>query len=241
VTSIVLSLCITVLSKLYSQEPGLLTCQSQLNRVRCRKSPQHQVKKQRLVPFTSGHGNKTDTGAVLILEAKGKLARFEQTILPHLDAAYNLARWLTRDEQDAQDMVQEAYLRAFKFFDAFRGGDGRAWVLTIVRNTCYTWLHQNRAHEITTVFDEETHSVDSDTSNPATLVLRSADHQLLRQALDELPVEFREVMVLRDLEGFSYKEIGDIANIPTGTVMSRLARARERLKKILRGLLKEKL
>ena len=114
------------------------------------------MKKQRLVPFTSGHGNKTDTGAVLILREKDRLARFEQTILPHLDAAYNLARWLTRDEHDAEDMVQEAYLRAFKFFNAFRGVDGRAWLLTIVRNTCYTWLQQNRAHEITTMFDEYT-------------------------------------------------------------------------------------
>jgi RNA polymerase sigma-70 factor (ECF subfamily) len=119
--------------------------------------------------------------------------------------------------------------------------DGRAWLLTIVRNTCYTWLHQNRAHEMTTAFDEEIHTVDSDTSNPATLALRSADQQILTKALDELPVEFREVVVLRDLEGFSYKEIAGISNIPTGTVMSRLARARERLKKILCGEPKEKL
>jgi RNA polymerase sigma-70 factor (ECF subfamily) len=174
------------------------------------------------------------------VEEKDKTARFEQTVLPYMDAAYNLARWLTRNEHDAQDMVQEAYLRAFKFFHAFRGVDGRAWLLTIVRNTCYTWLHQNRAHEITTMFDEEIHCVDSDTSNPATLALRSADHQLLREALDELPVEFREVVVLRDLEGFSYKEIADIANIPAGTVMSRLARARERLKQVLCNRLKEK-
>src|SRR5262245_58955952 len=137
-------------------------------------------------------------------------------------------------------MVQEAYLRAFKFFYAFRVVAGRAWLLTIVRNTSYTWLHQNRAHEMTTTFDEEMHSVDSDTSNPATLALQSDEHQVLTQALGELPVEFREVVVLRDLEGFSYKEIADIANIPTGTVMSRLARARERLKTILCGT-KEKL
>jgi len=136
------------------------------------------VKKQRLVPFTSGHGNKTDTGAVLILREKDRLARFEQTILPHLDAAYNLARWLTRDEHDAEDMVQEAYLRAFKFFNAFRGVDGRAWLLTIVRNTCYTWLQQNRAHEITTMFDEEIHSVDSDASNPATLATNKSSERL---------------------------------------------------------------
>jgi RNA polymerase sigma factor (sigma-70 family) len=174
------------------------------------------------------------------VEEKDKRARFEQTVLPYMDAAYNLARWLTRNEQDAQDMVQEAYLRAFKFFNAFRGVDGRAWLLTIVRNTCYTWLHQNRAHEITTMFDEGIHSVDSETSNPATLALRSADQQLLREALDELPVEFREVVVLRDLEGFSYKEIAGITNIPAGTVMSRLARARERLKQVLCNRLKEK-
>ena len=174
------------------------------------------------------------------MEQKDKLARFEQTILPHLDAAYNLARWLTRNDHDAEDMVQEAYLRAFKFFSAFHGVDGRAWLLTIVRNTCYTWLQQNRAHEMTTVFDEEIHSIDSDTADPATLTLRNAEHELLKQALDELPVEFREAVILRDLEGFSYKEIADIANVPTGTVMSRLARARERLKRLLFDRLKEK-
>jgi RNA polymerase sigma factor (sigma-70 family) len=179
-------------------------------------------------------------GAVLTLGDKGKLASFEQIILPHLDAAYNLARWLTRNEHDAEDMVQEAYLRAFKFFDGFHGADARAWLLTIVRNTCYTWLRQNRAHEVTTLFDEQIHSSDSEISNPAALALQSADHQLLRQALEELPVEFREVVVLRDLEGFSYKEISDIANVPTGTVMSRLARARERLKQFLCNRMKEK-
>ena len=175
------------------------------------------------------------------MEEKDKLGRFERTVLPHLDAAYNLARWLTRNEHDAEDMVQEAYLRAFKFFNAFQGVDGRAWVLTIVRNTCYTWLQQNRAHEVTTMFDEEIHSVDSsDISNPANLALQSADNRLLKEALDELPLEFREVVVLRDLEGFSYKEIAGIANIPAGTVMSRLARARERLKQLVCNRLKEK-
>jgi len=173
------------------------------------------------------------SGAGLKLKEKDKLARFEQTILPYMDAAYNLARWLTRNEHDAEDMVQEAYSRAFKFFDGFREVDARAWLLTIVRNTCYTWLQQKRAHEITTVFDEEIHTAANDTSNPATLALHSADQQILRQALDELPVEFREVVVLRDLEGFSYKEIAEITNIPRGTVMSRLARARERLKQLL--------
>jgi RNA polymerase sigma-70 factor (ECF subfamily) len=167
------------------------------------------------------------------LKEQDKRARFEQTILPHMDAAYNLARWLMRNEHDAEDMLQEAYLRAFKFFQGFRGVDGRAWLLTIVRNTCYTWFEQNRAHELETMFDEEIHSLDSDISNPATLALQTADHQILRTALNDLPIEFREIVVLRDLEGFSYKEIAEIANIPTGTVMSRLARARERLKHAL--------
>jgi RNA polymerase sigma factor (sigma-70 family) len=173
------------------------------------------------------------------LGEKDKLARFEQTILPHMDAAYNLARWLTRNEHDAEDMVQEAYLRAFKFFNAFRGVDGRAWLLTIVRNTCYTWLQQNRTKETLTSFDEQIHTVESDLWNPATLVLRSDNSQVLRQALEELPTEFREVVVLRDLEGLSYKEIADVAEIPLGTVMSRLARARERLKQFLCDRLKK--
>ena len=169
---------------------------------------------------------------------KETLLRFEQTILPHLDAAYNLARWLTRNQHDAEDMVQEAYLRAFKFFYSFRGNDARSWLLSIVRNCCYTWLHQKRAHELSTMFDEELHSVAAEASNPAELVLQNADREILLSALDQLPVEFREALVLRDLEGLSYKQIAEIANIPTGTVMSRLARARERLKRILCDRLK---
>jgi RNA polymerase sigma-70 factor (ECF subfamily) len=172
------------------------------------------------------------------LQERPKLARFEEVILPHLDAAYNLARWLTRNDDDAQDMVQEAYLRAFKFFEDFRGVDGRPWLLTIVRNTCYTWLQQHRAHDLTTSFDEEIHTAESDGWNPAALALKSDESQMLRQALEELPVEFREVIALRDLEGFSYKEIADIAKIPVGTVMSRLARARERMKQSLGGRFK---
>lgn len=175
------------------------------------------------------------------MEQKKKLARFEQMILPHLDAAYNLARWLTRNDHDAQDMVQEAYLRAFKFFDDFRGVNGHAWLLSIVRNICYTWLQQNRVHDVATPYDEETHSVGAEALNPAALALESADLQMLAQALTELPLEFREVVVLRDLEGFSYKEIADMANIPTGTVMSRLARGRERLKKMICDRLKDNL
>ena len=177
-------------------------------------------------------GNKTDRARVVTLGEKEQLARFDETIMPHLDAAYNLARWLTRNDDDAQDIVQEAYLRAFRFFDAFRGVDGRAWLLTIVRNTCYTWLQQNRAHDATP-FDEEIHHSGGEASNPATLALQNADQMLVREAIDDLPAEFREVVVLRDLEGFSYKQIAEISKIPTGTVMSRLARARERLKQFL--------
>src|SRR6185369_4559085 len=151
---------------------------------------------------------------------------FEEAVMPHLNAAYNLARWLTRNEHDAEDMVQEAYLRAFRFFAGFHGTDVRPWLLSIVRNCCYSWLQQNRTQELSTEFDEEKHSTDADSSDPAALALQNADHEMLKGALDQLPVEFREVVVLRDLEGLSYKEIADIANIPTGTVMSRLARAR---------------
>ena len=166
-----------------------------------------------------------------------KSARFEQAVLPHLDAAYNLARWLTRNDHDAEDVVQEAYLRAYQFFDGFHGGDGRSWLLAIVSNTGYTWLKQNRPRELTMSFEEEIHSAAGSAPSPATLLVQDEDRQLLRRAVEELPVEFREVVVLRDLEGLSYKEIATIAGIPLGTVMSRLARARERLQQRLAGRL----
>ena len=174
------------------------------------------------------------------MEGKEKLERFEKAILPHLDAAYNLARWLTRNEHDAQDMVQEASLRAFKFFDGFHGVDARAWLLTTVRNTCYTWLAQNRRSQLTTPFDEEIHGVEEDALNPSALALKSGDMEMLKKSLEELPDEFREVIVLRDLEELSYKQIAEVINAPLGTVMSRLARARGRLKGILCSQLKEK-
>jgi RNA polymerase sigma-70 factor (ECF subfamily) len=158
---------------------------------------------------------------------------FEEAVLPHLDAAYNLARWLTRNTQDAEDVVQEAYLRAFRFFSGFHGGNARAWLLKIVRNTCYTWLHQNRTHQATDLFDEQIHTDVAESRNPETLLLQRADGQLLNQALDELPTDFREVLVLLELEGLSYKEIAEVLGIPIGTVMSRLARARHRLRESL--------
>ncbi len=168
------------------------------------------------------------------LRAEDDQARFERAILPHLDAAYNLARWLTRNEHDAEDVVQEAYLRAFQFFGGFHGTQGRSWLLTIVRNTCYTWLQKNRGHVFTTTFDEAVHSVGAGALNPEKLLIQDEDKQLLRDAIEELAAEFREVLVLRELECFSYKEIAAIAGIPVGTVMSRLARARERLEQGLR-------
>ncbi len=162
---------------------------------------------------------------------QSQLAYFEQTVLSNLDAAYNLARWLTRDDHDAEDVVQEACLRAFRFFDSFHGGDSRAWLLTIVRRTCYTWLRKNRGHELVT-FDEELDDIESG-ANPEELLLQSADQQSLRKAVEELPIEFREVIILRELEGMSYKEIASITGVPLGTVMSRLARARKRLQQCL--------
>jgi len=134
---------------------------------------------------------------------------FEQAVLPHLDAAYNLARWLMRNERDAQDVAQEAYLRAFRFFPRFRGGDARAWLLKIVRNTCYTWLQTNRPMQDATEFDENLFPSDSHGANPEEAVLQKENYTLLRRALQKLPPSFREVIVLRELEGMSYREIAD--------------------------------
>ena len=159
---------------------------------------------------------------------------FEQTVLPHLDAAYSLARWLTRNDQDAQDVTQEACLRAFRFFDGYQGGNIRAWLLTIVRNTCYTWLHQNRVANSAEVFDEEIHGEDSSgCADPEMQALASADKETLRRALEELPDVFREALVLRELEGLSYREIAEVTSVSLGTVMSRLARGRTRLRESL--------
>src|SRR5438034_2425753 len=159
---------------------------------------------------------------------KAELTSFEDVMLPHLDAAHNLARWLLRNEQDAQDVVQEAYLRAFKSFSGFRGSNGRAWLLTIVRNTSYTLLKKNQAVDLTTTFDEELHASGHESVSPATILEHSENAELIKEAMDELPAEFREILTLRHQEGLSYKEIADIAQIPPGTVMSRLARARGR-------------
>jgi RNA polymerase sigma-70 factor, ECF subfamily len=158
-----------------------------------------------------------------------EVASFEEAMLPHMDAAHNLAKWLLRNEEDAQDVVQEAYLRAFKSFRGFHGSNGRAWLLTIVRNTSYTLLKKNKAVDLTTTFDEEIHTAGRESVSPATILEHSEDAALISEAMDELPLEFREILALRHQEGLSYKEIAEIMQIPPGTVMSRLARARWRL------------
>ena len=155
--------------------------------------------------------------------------RFEEVFMPHLDAAYNLARWLVRNDQDAEDCVQEAYLRAYKAYARFRGGDGKAWLMTIVRNVCYTAIRKLRSHETPEVFDEEIHATPCDDMK-ADEFRKQASAETLKAGLDKLAPEFREIIVLHDLQGHAYKEIAGILSIPIGTVMSRLSRARDKLR-----------
>jgi len=155
---------------------------------------------------------------------------FDEVILPHLDAAHNLARWLVRGSDDAEDVVQEACLRALRYFGTFRGGNPRAWLLSIVRTTAFRWLQKNRAQHLATEFNEDIHSEEGEALNPETLLLQRADTQLLEQAMNHLPDRLREVLMLRELEGLSYKEIAEVVGVPMGTVMSTLFRARERFR-----------
>jgi RNA polymerase sigma-70 factor (ECF subfamily) len=151
--------------------------------------------------------------------------RFEDVVLPHLDAAYRLARWLTRNEHDAEDVVQEASLRALRYFPTFAGRNARAWFLRIVRNTCWSW--RTRTMRMSTdVFDEDRYNGPQGTSDPETLLLHAADASLIDDTLKSLPDRFRELLVLRELEGLSYHELADVLEIPLGTVMSGLSRAR---------------
>jgi RNA polymerase sigma-70 factor (ECF subfamily) len=168
-------------------------------------------------------------------------ARFEKSVMPHLDAAYNLARWLTRNDTDAEDVVQEAFARAFRYFDSMRDAEARAWLLAIVRNTGYTWLEKNRPAEVVAIEDSGLVGSDGEVagyaappeSNPEVIVLQTVHRRLVNQALEELPAAYREVLVLRELEDLSYKDVARIAGVPIGTVMSRLARGRELLKRLL--------
>jgi RNA polymerase sigma-70 factor (ECF subfamily) len=155
---------------------------------------------------------------------------FEQTIVPHLNAAYNLARWLTRNQHDAEDLVQEAYLRAFRFFGSFHGGDGRAWLLSVVRNTCLTWLSKKSGGASVAVeFNEQLHGDTVAPMNAENAMIRDSRIDSLRDCVETLPVEYREIIILRELEELSYRQISEIAGVPIGTVMSRLSRGRERL------------
>ena len=167
------------------------------------------------------------------VDERERLELFEEKVLPHLDAAYNLARWLAGNDHDAQDVAQEASLRAFRFFGKFRGENARAWLLAIVRNTFYTWLRKNRPPEDTLAINDDVLAVEDDLANAKAINPQFGDADAVRRAIAELPVEFREIVVLREMEGFSYKEVAELAEVPIGTVMSRLARARRLLQKRL--------
>lgn len=169
-----------------------------------------------------------------------KQARFEREVLPHLDAAYNLARWLMHGSEDAQDVVQEACLRAYKYFDGFHGGNAKAWLLKVVRNSCYDWWSDHPRTESMSVDEDGRLDPEHERAlaeaghgypSPDARLIAKAESALLTESLAALPPEFREVLVLREIEELSYKEIGQIAGIPLGTVMSRLARGRALLQK----------
>jgi RNA polymerase sigma-70 factor (ECF subfamily) len=162
----------------------------------------------------------------------GTASEFEQTFLPHLDAAYNLARLLMRNASDAEDLVQEAYLRALRGFEGFRGTAARPWLLKIVRNTCYTWMRDNRSRLDVAEFDERVHVVPG--STPETQSLGRERAQAVKSCIEQLPLDFREGIILREMEQLSYEQIAEITGVPPGTVMSRLSRARARLSKCLK-------
>jgi RNA polymerase sigma-70 factor (ECF subfamily) len=172
-----------------------------------------------------------------------ELDRFEAAVLPHLSAAYTLARYLVREGSDADDVVQEAFLRALKYFGGFRGteaAESRAWLLSIVRNTAYTWQRRGRSKAATVEFDEALHSEGAGGEHPEAVFERTSARETLAETLDRLPPAFREILVLRELEGLSYKEISDVVGVPVGTIMSRLSRARKSLQKALIGQCEER-
>ena len=168
------------------------------------------------------------------MSERQRLDSFERAVLPHLNAAYNLARWLTRNEADAEDVVQEATLRAFRYFDGFSGENPKAWLLSILRNACFTWLAKNRPAEMAPLDDAISDSValadEGGAQTPERAILAADDRGRLDRLIASLPAEFREVIVLREQEELSYREISEITAVPVGTVMSRLARARTRLR-----------
>jgi RNA polymerase sigma-70 factor, ECF subfamily len=160
--------------------------------------------------------------------------RFEQQVLPHIDAAFNLARWLTRNDHDAEDVVQDAMLRAYRHFESLRG-EARPWLLAIVRNASFSWIQRNRPAEVAPSLDAEaTEAATAPADGPEALLARELDRRMLNEAIAALPLQFREVLILRELEDLSYREIARIADVPIGTVMSRLARARRLLAESVR-------
>jgi RNA polymerase sigma factor (sigma-70 family) len=187
---------------------------------------------------TNGNGDACD-GRASFAESSGpmktvtspesRLRLFEEIILPHLNSAHNLARWMTRNDQDAQDVVQESYMRAFRFFDSYRGGDGKSWLLEVVRNTCFTFQRREMRKSTVVVFDEAAHTPSVKQPNAEEALVEAGNRQILRRCIEGLPEPFREVLVMRELEEMSYREIAEVAGVPPGTVMSRLSRARKRL------------
>jgi RNA polymerase sigma-70 factor (ECF subfamily) len=169
-----------------------------------------------------------------------KRQRFEQLALPHLDSAYQLARWIARSAEDAEDIVQDAYLRAFRYFDSFQGETAKPWLLSIVRHTAFTWLRRNRPAELQSFAEEPPASrldpalAPAPPSDPETLLFEQLDRVRLDRMIEALPPQYREVLILRELEELSYKEIAEVAAVPIGTVMSRLARARRQLQETWR-------
>ena len=159
--------------------------------------------------------------------------RFEQLALPHLDAAHNLAFWITRNEQDASDVAQEAYLRALRFFDSFRGEDAKFWILAIVRRCAYSWLSRKRSSTMMVSLEVEQEPAAEAAAEPERQLLTRAERDAVTAAVAGLPEEFREILVLRGLEDLSYKEIAQVTQTPIGTVMSRLSRARAMLRETL--------
>jgi RNA polymerase sigma-70 factor (ECF subfamily) len=170
-----------------------------------------------------------------VTSPESRLRLFEEVILPHLNSAFNLARWMTRNDQDAQDVVQESYMRAFRFFDSYRGGDGKSWLLEVVRNTCFTFQRREMRKSTVVVFDEAAHTPSVKQPNAEEALVEAGNRQILRRCIEGLPEPFREVLVMRELEEMSYRQIAEVSGVPPGTVMSRLSRARKRLEECAKG------
>jgi RNA polymerase sigma-70 factor, ECF subfamily len=188
-----------------------------------------------LISEQSAGGGPSVQDVVTDGKANEDYTRFTSVVLPHLDDAYNLAYWLTGNRADAEDVVQDATLRAFRAIQKFAGGSARAWLLSIVRNTAYTWLRKNRSNAVVIVEDLEAFEIvlarlgDLDADTPESALIAQTDAECLRAAIAALPTPFRETLVLREIEGLDYREIAQVTEVPIGTVMSRLARARGRV------------